>query len=131
MWIAPLIKAIKLNKIEAVKVLIANGANLDLCTGALYSPLSSAIYINNFNIIRLLVETGASLNRHDGTGNTPFHSAVLHKNMEILTYFQENGANLSSRTKNNRENAIELALKKNQITIMKMLLKITHSIANE
>ena len=59
MWIAPLIKAIKLNKIEAVKVLIANGASLDLCVGALDSPLSSAVYKNYFDIAKILVENGA------------------------------------------------------------------------
>ena len=86
------------------------------------SPLSAAVYKDYFDIVKLLVENGASINLNDGTGVSPFHSAVLHKDMEILTYFLENGANLSSRTKNNRNDAIELALKKNQITIMKMLL---------
>ena len=116
----PLIKAISTNKIEAVKVLIANGANVNL--GAVISPLSAAVYKNYFKIVKLLVENGALINLHNSIGKTPFHSAILHKNMSIITYFLENGANLISRTKHNNENAIELALKKNQPIIMKKLL---------
>ena len=112
----PLIKAISTNKIETVKVLIANGANVNL------GPLSAAVYKNYFKIVKLLVENGALINLHNSIGKTPFHSAILHKNMSIITYFLENGANLISRTKNNNENAIELALKKNEPIIMKKLL---------
>ena len=72
--------------------------------------------------MKLLVENGASINIYDGGGGTPFQNAVLENHVEMVTYLIENGADLKLRTKNFRNNSIELALKDNIINILKKLI---------
>ena len=118
----PLTYATYYNRIEAVKILIANNANLDLKDGVGITPLSTAIIQNNLDMVKLLVENGASTNIHNN-GVTPFQKAINKKHIDIINFFMENGAKLSSRTKNHRYSAIELALKNGkQIAIMKNLI---------
>ena len=116
----PLTLAIEMN-FEAVKLLIANGANIDLCNGFGISPLSIAVYRNKLDVVKFLVQNGASININDGDGRTPFQNAVVEEHMEIITYLMENGADIQRRTNYFRHNSIELALKKNQINIMKKI----------
>ena len=114
--------AIRTNQMETIKILIAKGANLELCNGAGISPLSGAVYQNNLDLVTLLVENGASIKTYDDYQATPFQNAVIKKHMEIVTFLMENGADLKLKTKHFRNNSIELSLKGNTIDIMKKLI---------
>ena len=114
--------AINFEKKEAVKVLIANGANLDLCNGVGRSPLSKAISRNNLEIGKILVENGAKINSNYVKGMTPFQKAIKEKKLEMIHLLMENGADMKIRTKNSKNNAIELALKEGEINIVKKLI---------
>ena len=104
------------------KVLIASGADLDLCSSAGVSPLQMAVYEYNLDVVKLLVENGASINTQDLCGGASFHYAVIGNCMKIITYLIENGADLKLRTKHFRNNSIELALKGKKIDIVKKLI---------
>ena len=110
--------AISYEKVEALKVLIANGAIIDLRNGGGNSPLSR----NNLEIVRLLVENGVKINSNYVKGKTPFQRAIKEKHLEIIDFLMENGADLKIRTKNSKNNAIELALKEDEINIVKKLI---------
>ena len=65
--------------------------------------------------MKLLVENGALINNRNRNGKTPFHKAVSYgsatKDLDIIAFLMENGADLKLRTKECRNNSIELALK--------------------
>ena len=111
-----------MEKTEAVKVLIANGANIDLCNGAGNSPLSKAILQKNLEIVKLLVENGAKINSNYVRGMTPFQNAIKEKHLEVINFLMDNGADLKIRTKHFKNDAIELALKEGEINIVKKLI---------
>ena len=72
--------------------------------------------------MRLLVENGANINYNYVKGMTPFQYAIKEKHLEIVNFLMENGADLKIRTKNSKNNAIELALKEGEINIVKKLI---------
>ena len=118
----PLTCAVRFEKIEAFKALIANGANIDLCNGVGYSPLSEAIIQMNLEMVKLLVENGAKINSIDVSGWTPFQTAIKVKHLQMIDFSMENGADLDMRSKYSKNNAIELALREGEINIVKKLI---------
>ena len=106
-----------------VKVLIANGAKLDICNGAGTSPLSKAVFEKDLETIKILLENGASMNHNDFTGWTPFLNSIRYKpNLEMIKFLMENGADLKIRTKHSKNSALELALMVDEINIVKKLI---------
>ena len=85
-------------------------------------PLSKASLQNNLEIVKLLVENGAKINSNDVSGWTPFQNAIKEKHLEVIHFLMDNGADLKIRTKQFKNNAIELALKGGEINIVKKLI---------
>ena len=72
--------------------------------------------------MELLLENGAKINSNDASGWSPFQNAIKEKRLEIVDFLIENGADLKIRTKNSKNNAIELALKEGGINIVKKFI---------
>ena len=72
-------------------------------------------------ICELLINSGASTNQEDDKGWT-FHLAIVKKHMTIVKFLKENGTNLVIRTVNFKDNAEELAIKRNNLKILKQLV---------
>ena len=71
---------------------------------------------------KLLVGNGAKINSNYVKGKTPFQKAIKEKHLEIVNFLMKNGADLKIRTKNSKNNAIELALKEGEMNIVKKLI---------
>ena len=72
----PLTFAIAQDKNEAVNILIANNANLDLHDGDGDTPLTRAIVDENIDVLKLLIENGADVNLIDSENYTPLNFAI-------------------------------------------------------
>ena len=116
----PITIAISKNNMKIIQILITNGANINQ-QGLGQTPLSMAVEHGNKDMVKLLVENGATINIHGANGGTPFHVAILMKHVEIIKYFIDMGADLQFRTKNFKLTSIELALKSEEIPVLKTL----------
>ena len=83
----PLHRACYSNRIEMVKCLIENGANLCAVTVDGWQPIHSAAQWGNVQIVRILISSGADINARSNGGNTPFHLAVSRpSNRPLIEY---------------------------------------------
>lgn len=80
---------------DFARLLIANGANVNLANGAEsggyggYAPLAMASKQGHIEIVRMLLDAGAIVNRADGTGETALTQA---SNGDIIDLLEEAGA---------------------------------------
>jgi len=75
------------NRIEVVKCLIENGANLFAKTVDGWQPIHSAAQWGNVDIVKILVGSGADINARSNGGNTPFHLAASRStNRPLIEY---------------------------------------------
>jgi len=64
-------------KIEIIKILIENGANINLCDRDGYSPIYFASHNGNIEIIKILIENGANINLCDDNGYFPLYNGNI------------------------------------------------------
>jgi ankyrin repeat protein len=105
--------AAKANDVDAMKVLIAGGANPTIPSAKGVSPLLVACgyglepQVTNFApsarlaAVKYLVDaTGADVNARDAQGYTPLHGAALTANHEVIEYLVAMGADITARAGN-------------------------------
>jgi len=77
-------QAIIYDKPDIVKVLLDNGADINLLDNINMSPLNTAINENKTEIANILIERGANVNYKNIYGITPQHLAARTKNSSVL-----------------------------------------------
>lgn len=88
----PLIDAVTFNKIEIVKLLVENGANINHKVNVGTTPLMLATS-NNLKITDYLLKNGAKVNVKNNDGLTPLHwAAQFADNKKTLEILLEKGA---------------------------------------
>ncbi|EFX00162.1 ankyrin unc44 [Grosmannia clavigera kw1407] len=86
--------ATSLNKVEAVKALIASGADVDAKKDGVYTPLCTAIRDDHIDIFQLLLASGADPNLP--ATEYPAWKCVTHKRVHLLPQLLAAGADLQS-----------------------------------
>ena len=89
----PLDLAVKNNNIKMVKLLIKEGADVNMSE---VTPLHYAVEDNNIKIVKFLIKEGANINaiaRH--IRDTPLHRAVGSNKIEVVKLLIEEGANVN------------------------------------
>jgi len=101
-----LIEASKHGYIDIVKLLIANGANINIKASVSKTPLHYAVNIGYMDIAEFLIKEGAVVDVEDGDGMTPLHYAVEESNRDMIKFLIDKGADINSKNRNG-----EVALK--------------------
>ncbi len=108
--------------IEAVKLLLAKGADVNAKTGGGVTALHLAANNGNLEIVQLLLDRGASVNDKDPEGNTPLmvSAASGSLNAGIVRALIDKGADVNFKGLDDRT-AIYWAKKKGDTEIVKIL----------
>lgn len=95
----PLYAALEKGNLDVVRILLENGANVNLAIYYGITPLYFAVDTNNLEAVRLLLEKGAYANLARDSYYTPLYVAAKNGNTEIVRLLLEKGAQASLTTK--------------------------------
>jgi len=112
----PLGLAVFFGHSEAVKLLLASGAEVNIASRETMkvTPLHSAAAARQVTIARLLIAHGANVNAAQAeSGFTPLHEAAANGDLEFATMLLEHGANLNAKM-NDGKSPLAFALSRKQ-----------------
>lgn len=112
--------AAKEGRLEKVRSLIAEGADINAVNAQGRSALMSAVYKRNRRIVRELLVEGADVNTVDAMGRTALMMAVIVGDHEIVQMLIDAGADVSVEDKG-KNTAITLAERKDDKKLEKLL----------
>jgi ankyrin repeat protein len=113
--------------LEACRVLIAQGAEVNAVDASGQTPLHDAAYEGSYAFIKLLLQHGAKTNIADEEGNTPLHEAVYGEEKrfplkaKIAALLLDHRANIDA-TNQRKETPIFSAARIGNIVMFKLLL---------
>lgn len=88
----PIYYACSGNKFNIVKLLIENGANINMCPSYISTPLQMACERNDLDMVKYLVENGANINqRHYFRYHSALDIAIKNDYKDIINYLEDNG----------------------------------------
>lgn len=79
----PLLYAARDGRLDAARMLVAAGADIELPDANGILPLLMAVLNNNLGIARLLMDHGADVNADDFWGRSPLWAAVEYRNLDM------------------------------------------------
>lgn len=95
----PILLATKLQKIETVKILIENGADVEAKNESGLTALKIAISSRNEQLIKILLESGANVNSKNDNNATPIMGASYWGLIRIIEILLKSGARVNDATK--------------------------------
>ena len=103
-----MIKSISKNNLEVLKLLIENGANVNLIDGSKGTPLIRAIDCNKIEMVEILIENGADINMVDTKLWTLLQRAISSSNSDILQLLIEHKVNDSYKISKNYQSTAHI-----------------------
>jgi len=86
----PLLYAARDGRIEAARLLVAAGADIEQSDVNAIRPLLMAVLNNRLDVARLLIEYGADVDADDFWGRSPLWAAVEYRNLDMNNRDQDN-----------------------------------------
>jgi ankyrin repeat protein len=80
--------------LNMIKLLVENGAMINIYGVAIISPLIIATRNNDTDIVKYLIDNGANLNIRTVVGATPFKYAAINNNLDLMKYIVDHGADV-------------------------------------
>jgi ankyrin repeat protein len=95
----PLHRAAREGNIEAVNILIKNGADVNGCDEDRNTPLHYAALYGNADIVKILIRCGADVNANGGSfcSLTPLYYAAMGRYTDIMEILIQNNAHTDAR----------------------------------
>jgi len=118
----PLIVACEKNNKDIVKILIKNGANINMKNQDGLTALFYACEKEKIEIAKLLFDNGADINKTSRYGDTPLLTACKKKNEVIAQYLIDKGDDIHKRNKS-KNTCIILAIRYGCNNIVKELIE--------
>lgn len=111
----PLVVAVVSNKVDIVRLLIENGANVNIRSDVNLTPI---MYTDNEEIAQLLIDNGANINARDDEGQT---ALMQTENLKVAQLLINNGANINE-TDNEHQTAIFINVRNNKTQMVRLLI---------
>ena len=126
----PISHAIQIHRLDIVKMLLDNGANINEPSmnekNPYNTPLMIAAWGGNLEEVRLLVENGACLNQQDkGNGFTALIKSVYQNSPRVTEYLLEMGAD-TTISSFEKKTALDYAYDKNLHEIIDILKRVNY-----
>ena len=86
------------SRIDMMKLLIDNGANINYADENEFTPLNTAIETGDMELTKFLITNGANVNSLMQDGVSLIVYAISQNNMDLLQILIENGANVNNTT---------------------------------
>ncbi len=122
--IAPLHIAVKLRQPDTVKLLVENGADVDVQDGNGQTPLHYAIAQNLRETAIYLIIHEADMDIMNNFGITPLHQAAYTGDTKLVQFMLDNGASVDLRNQNGHT-ACQMAFAKRNLGVSSLLLLYT------
>lgn len=118
----PLILAVQHRNIDAIKILIENGADVNIkrSVGFGSSPIHCAV--SDITCLQILVESGADVNLKDYNDETPLMRAAMFGYENSTKFLIKNGADINAKDKSG-ETALHHAAAMGKIETVRILLE--------
>jgi ankyrin repeat protein len=124
---SPLSWAVMERSLDATKVLIKHGADVNRIEEDMHTVLGVACFTyenkGSFDIIKLLVENGANVNKANSLNFTPLMMCAFRANNEPIEFLVKNGAKINEKTSSGYT-ALHYATNNDHIETAKLLIKL-------
>ena len=117
--------AAKENNIDLIKLLVANGCDVDVVDAdeRQQTPLHKAAMFGHVESVKLLLENKADANRHDKNGHTPLQTAITYDgDVEVVKTLIKK-TDLLQEDKNG-QNPLHIAVKYHQVDVINLILNL-------
>lgn len=118
----PLHFAVENNHNEIAKILIEQGANLNLPDFTGKQALHFAVLSSNVELVEFILQHGGDVNAQDVDGLTPVHYAATSGNVSVLVLLVRFGAFVNTQD-HQGETALFYAVREGQVNALKLLLQ--------
>lgn len=122
----PIILASKKRNFDIVRLLIENGADVNVIDSKQLSPLRNAIFYKNIKMVRYLINNGADVNIQTIFGKA-LRMALVLKDEAIAKLLIENGASILDIS-NSGQSAMHIAASNGQLDLLKYLVNLEPNI---
>ena len=120
----PLWAAAAFRRLDVVKLLIEQNADVDGRTSTGSTPLRVAAHDGHLDVVRCLVERGADVTaRHYNDGSTPLMAACYWGHLSVVTYLINKGAFIDLQA-NEGSTALHIAVERSRLEIVSQLLDL-------
>lgn len=124
---SPLSWAVMERSLDAAKILIKHGADVNRIEDDMHTVLGVACFTyekeGSFDIIKLLVENGADVNKANNLNFTPLMMCSFRANNEPIEFLVKNGAKINAKTSSGYT-ALHYATSNDHIETAKLLVKL-------
>lgn len=127
----PLHYAIQFKNIEATKVLLSSGSNVNLKDKDSHNSLHLAIYSKNLEIVNLIIDKHPAINSQINTGETSLHIACNLELQSIVQKLLEVGADPNIKDNEHELTPLNYAVNLNNTEIVKLLIKYKANINSQ
>lgn len=117
-----LLSAVETGDVEIFKILINNGADVNIKDAKGKTPLHSVASKNNIEMAKFLLENKANANIQDKSGQTPLHYAVSNNNLEMTKLLLKNKVRVDIKDKSGKSPLHQAAFVKD-IDMIKLLIE--------
>ncbi|CAI9728614.1 ankyrin repeat RF_0381 isoform X3 [Octopus vulgaris] len=117
-------KMVAINKPEAVRFLLENGALVNKCDECGMAPLHLAVITGHKIMVSILLEFGADINQINNFEQSPLHLAIQMNQSEMSKILINNGANLLAKDKADTT-ILNMSVSVGNIEICRQILKQT------